>query len=103
MRKRGGKIGFRRLTFRGRINLIVSYFFHTNIFSLVLSNGGNDSIKFKTEHFDFRGEKGRNKGLDVSEERFNCSTFKTNEQRVQDAQDYCHERFFQEKYRKEEE
>lgn len=49
---------------------------------LILNNGGNDSIKFRTENFDFRGEKGRNKSLDISGSRFNCSTFKTNEQRV---------------------
>jgi len=32
----------------------------------ILNNGGNDSLAFKTSFYDFRGEKGRDKSLDIS-------------------------------------
>lgn len=32
----------------------------------ILNNGGNDSLAFKTSHYDFRWEKGRDKSLDIS-------------------------------------
>jgi len=49
---------------------------------LVLNNGGNDSLAFKTSYYDFRGEKGRDKSLDISPNGFRLSSFLTNTERV---------------------
>ena len=48
--------------FESKLNFIFNLIF---IF-LVLNNGGNDSLAFKTSFYDFRGEKGRDKSLDIS-------------------------------------
>jgi hypothetical protein len=45
---------------------LIFIFILSFISSLVLNNGGNDSLAFKTSFYDFRGEKGRDKSLDIS-------------------------------------
>jgi len=52
----------------------------------ILSNGGNDSMAYKTSFYDFRGEKGRDKALDISPKRFNTTTFMTTKERVEHAE-----------------
>ena len=70
---------------------------------LVLDNGTNDSIAYAVGFFDIRGEKGRDKTLDISQNRFNTSNFLTKDQRCEQAEVYAKEKFFHEKYTKEEE
>ena len=69
----------------------------------MLDNGGNDSMAFKVGYYDFRGEKGRDKSLDISQSRFNTSTFLTKQERATEAVEYAKEKFFQERYTRDEE
>ena len=57
--------------FKSKLDFIIL----TILIFTVLSNGGNDSMAFKTSFYDFRGEKGRDKTLDISPERFNTTSF----------------------------
>ena len=63
----------------------------------VLDNGGNDSLAFKTSFYDFRGEKNRDKSLDISPKRFILTTFMTNAQRVQTAETLAKNGLFSER------
>ena len=58
---------------------------------------------FAVSNFDFRGEAKRDKSLDISKSRFNTSNFIPERQRVEVAEKYAAEKFFHEKYSKEEE
>ena len=67
------KAKIRRDTFINRCDLEENefesklIFFYLILFVyLVLNNGGNDSLAFKTSFYDFRGERGRDKSLDIS-------------------------------------
>ena len=44
---------------------------------LVFDYNENDSLAYKTSFFDFRGEKGRDKSLDISPNRFYMGNYKT--------------------------
>lgn len=80
-------------------NDINTYFF----VHLVFDYNENDSLAFKTSFFDFRGEKGRDKSLDISPNRFYMGNYKTAKQRALDAQDETLKNLFSEKYHQKEE
>ena len=67
------------------------------LFFPVLSNGGNDSMAYKTSYYDFRGEKGRDKTLDISPKRFNTTNFMTTKERVEFAEKTAKDGLFQER------
>jgi|TARA_B110000285_G_C14686950_1_gene407291 hypothetical protein len=69
----------------------------------VFDYGGNDSLAYKTNYFDFRGEKGRDKSKDISPLRFTMSNFKTAEKRAYDTQQATLKGVFLEKYHAKEE
>lgn len=68
-----------------------------------MSNGGNDSLAYKVDFYDFRGEKGRDKTLDISPKRFNSTMYQTSQERVDKAVKQAGENFFNEKYHRKEE
>ena len=60
-------------------------------------------MAYKTQFFDFRDEKKRDKTLDVSPLRFTISTFKTAKTRAEDTEREFLKGVFKEKYSKKEE
>ena len=88
---------FFRMTSLSLLNkkYVLNHFFP--IFNIVLNNGGNDSMAFKTSYYDFRGEKGRDKALDISPKRFNTTTFMTTKERVEHAEKISKDGLFQER------
>jgi len=60
-------------------------------------------LAYKTQFFDFRDEKKRDKTLDVSPMRFTISTFKTAKVRAEDTEREFLKGVFKEKYSKKEE
>ena len=60
-------------------------------------------MAYKTNFYDFRGEKGRDKGLDISPKRFNTTTFMTTKERVELAEKVAKDGLFQEKNHQKEE
>lgn len=73
------------------------------IYFLVFDNAANDSLAYKTQFFDFRNEKGRDKTLDISPLSFTISNFKTASQRAVEAEEKILKLVFKEKYTKKEE
>ena len=80
-------------TFKRKYHMFLTYLFN----NIVLHNGGNDSMAYKTSFYDFRGEKGRDKNLDISPKRFNATTFMTTKERVELAERKAKEGLFQER------
>ena len=83
-------------------SLKVSLFKHFYL-SLVFEYAENDSLAYKTNFFDFRGEKGRDKTLDISPLRFTMSNFKIASERAKEAEEKMLKMVFKEKYTKKEE
>lgn len=83
-------------------SLKVSLFKHFYL-SLVFEYAENDSLAYKTQFFDFRDEKKRDKTLDVSPMRFTISTFKTAKERALDTEREVLKGIFKETYTKMEE
>jgi hypothetical protein len=86
-------------TFKSKLKFInnVKPYLISFLFFPVLSNGGNDSMAYKTSYYDFRGEKGRDKTLDISPKRFNTTNFMTTKERVEFAEKTAKDGLFQER------
>ena len=63
----------------------------------------NDSLAYKTNFYDFRGEKGRDKSKDVSPLSFAMRNYQTSKARAEEAEAVNLKSVFTEKYHKKEE
>ena len=72
---REGRNGLIKLISKIKVFKVGNFF--NRLKFLVFDANANDSLAYKTNFFDFRGEKGRDKSLDISPVSFTMSNFKT--------------------------
>ena len=82
---------------------LLNFLLKLNFISLVFDNAANDSLANQNIFFEFRGEKGRDKTLDISPLRFTMSNFKIASERAKEAEEKMLKMVFKEKYTKKEE
>ena len=90
------KVNLEDQQFKGKLQQFINFY-------SVFEYAENDSLAYKTQFFDFRDEKHRDKTLDVSPLRFTISTFKTAKERAQDTEREVLKGIFKETYTKKEE